>query len=108
MKSIQLFLIVTTLLLSIYHCSSSPSTEIENERPKKTTTVMEESNESSGDEFIKATEGFLNADTFQVVVSSLEGNADGAQDLARKGLLIFSLQKKETSFVLLINRFSKS
>ncbi|EMY06840.1 hypothetical protein LEP1GSC029_3515 [Leptospira interrogans str. 2002000626] len=35
MKSIQLFSIVTTLLLSIYHCSSSPSTEIENERPKK-------------------------------------------------------------------------
>ncbi|EMN47407.1 hypothetical protein LEP1GSC088_0466 [Leptospira interrogans str. L1207] len=35
MKSIQLFSIVTTLLLSIYHCLSSPSTEIENERPKK-------------------------------------------------------------------------
>ncbi|EQA72624.1 lipoprotein [Leptospira noguchii] len=97
MKPIQVFSIIT-LLLSIYHCSSSTSTEMTNERPKKTTTVMEESNESSGDEFIKAAEGFLNSDTFQVVVSSLEGNADEAQDLARKRALNLLIAEKGDKF----------
>lgn len=45
---------------------------------------MEESNESSGDEFIKATEGFL--------------NADGAQNLARKRALNLLIAEKGDKF----------
>ncbi|EMJ93530.1 lipoprotein [Leptospira alstonii] len=91
-------LIVVLLLLTV-RCSSAPSPERKEEHPKKTaTTVMEESNESSADEFIKAAEGFLNSDTFQVVVSALEGNADVAQDLARKRAINLLIAEKGDKF----------
>lgn len=90
MKSIQLSLVVVLFLLTV-RCSSAPSSKIENVHPPK----MVESNE---DEFIKATEGFLNSDTFQVVVSSLEGNSDIAQDQARKRAINLLIAEKGDKF----------
>lgn len=95
MKSIQLFLVVVLFLLTV-RCSSAPSSERENVHSPK--TVIEESNESSADEFIKAIEGFLNSDTFQVVVSSLEGNSDTAQDQARKRAINLLIAEKGDKF----------
>ncbi|EMY13967.1 hypothetical protein LEP1GSC043_2096 [Leptospira weilii str. Ecochallenge] len=103
MKSIQL---VVVLFLLTVRCSSAPSSERENAHSPK--TVMEESNESSADEFIKATEGFLNSDTFQVVVSSLEGNSDIAQDQARKRAINLLIAEKGTSFDPRIKKLSKN
>ncbi|EMY77159.1 hypothetical protein LEP1GSC060_2098 [Leptospira weilii serovar Ranarum str. ICFT] len=96
MKSIPF---IAVLFLLTVRCSSAPSPERKEVHPNKTTTtVMEESNESSADEFIKATEGFLNSDTFQVVVSALEGNADIAQDLARKRAINLLIAEKGDKF----------
>ncbi|AVQ10545.1 Uncharacterized protein XB16_0193 [Leptospira santarosai] len=96
MKSIPLFPFIVLFLLT-YRCSSAP--ELKNEHSSTTAkTVMEESNESSADEFIKAAEGFLNSDTFQVVVSSLEGDSDMAQDLARKRAINLLIAEKGDKF----------
>ncbi|MBW0432106.1 lipoprotein [Leptospira yasudae] len=97
MKSILLFLFTLSLLFSSQCTSSGKKTEVPPGH-QETTTVREESNDNSADEFIKAPEGFLNSDTFQVVISSLEGNADGAQDLARKRALNLLIAEKGEAF----------
>lgn len=98
MKSIQLF-VLTFSVLFLIQCSSTSTKKPENETPKENkTTVQEESNEGAADEFTKAPEGFLSSDTFQVVISSLEGNADSAQDLARKRAINLLIAEKGESF----------
>lgn len=98
MKSIQLF-VLTFSFLFFFQCSSTSNKKPDPTTPKENkTTVQEESNDSTTDEFTKATEGFLGSDTFQVVVSSLEGNADTAQDLARKRAINLLIAEKGENF----------
>ncbi|TGK26092.1 lipoprotein [Leptospira stimsonii] len=93
--------IVIFCILSIFvliDCSSGAKKPVENGKEETTTTVQEESNANTADEYIKAAEGFVNGDTFQVVISSLEGSQENAQELARKRAINLLIAEKGETF----------
>ncbi|AOP34857.1 hypothetical protein A0128_13980 [Leptospira tipperaryensis] len=91
-----IFCILSILFFS--NCSSGAKKPVANGKEESIPTVQEESNANSADEFIKATEGFISGDTFQVVISSLEGSHESAQDLARKRAINLLIAEKGETF----------
>ncbi|TGM52713.1 lipoprotein [Leptospira adleri] len=93
------FFCILFSILFFIECSSGAKKPVENGKEESTTTtVQEESNANSADEYIKAAEGFINGDTFQVVISSLEGSHENAQDLARKRAVNLLIAEKGETF----------
>lgn len=88
--------IFTILIVSLISVCKTPQTE----EPKKETpkNVVQESAPTEDDQFIKATEGFISSSTYQVVVSSLDGNEGEALDLAKKRALNLFIAEKGDSF----------
>ncbi|TGN03355.1 lipoprotein [Leptospira dzoumogneensis] len=88
--------IFALLIVSFISVCKTPQTE----EPKKETpkNVVEESAPTEDDQFVKATEGFISSSTYQVVVSSLDGNENEALDLAKKRALNLFIAEKGDSF----------
>lgn len=83
------------LIFSFFSVCKTPTTK-ESGQTDTPKSVVQESAPAEEDQFVKATEGFLNSSTYQVVVSSLEGNEREALELARKRALnLFIAEKGE-------------
>ncbi|PJZ69386.1 lipoprotein [Leptospira perolatii] len=74
---------ILALISAFFYCSSGGN-RVEVQEQK---SVVQESDHTAEDQFVKATEGFLDSSTYQVVVSSLESNEGDALELARKRAL---------------------
>lgn len=82
--SIKTISLIGLAALVLTACTTAQKEETKPE-PKK--NVSQESAPNEDDQFVKATEGFLNPSLYQVVVSSLDGNEPEALDLAKKRAL---------------------
>ncbi|MEI7013690.1 lipoprotein [Leptospira licerasiae] len=93
MHTKTIFALLIVSLISV--CKTSQTEEPKKETPKN---VVEESAPTEDDQFVKATEGFINSSTYQVVVSSLDSNENEALDLAKKRALNLFIAEKGDSF----------
>lgn len=87
--------ILTLLILSLVVCKTPKK---EDAPVSGTKSVVQESAPAEEDQFVKATEGFINSSTYQVVVSSLEGSEHEALELARKRALNLFIAEKGDLF----------
>ncbi|XDD51204.1 lipoprotein [Leptospira sp. WS92.C1] len=96
----KFFTIILSILsvLMLYQCTLASKKTVESEKSNQIKSVQEESSANPADEFIKADEGFLNGDVFQVVISSLEGTGENVQDLARKRAINLLIAEKGETF----------
>ncbi|TGK29005.1 lipoprotein [Leptospira gomenensis] len=97
------FVLIISFVISVFsvlHCSTPKRTPVETplQNPEHKSVQEESTSPNPDDEFVKATEGFLSGDVFQVVISSLEGSPEGAQELAKKRAVNLLIAEKGETF----------
>ncbi|MDV6235728.1 lipoprotein [Leptospira ellisii] len=99
MKFVLIFSFAISVL-SFLHCPTPKRTVAEPppQNPERKSVQEESTSPNPDDEFVKATEGFLSGDVFQVVISSLEGSPEGAQELAKKRAVNLLIAEKGETF----------